>query len=160
MLPSLRLLLAFSAGLLAAAGPMGAQSRSSPRDTRQFRTTTTFVNITVPASAYDRAAGTAVVTLPRAVLGQLYAARPWTLSVRADRATFAGHAGTDAKSTSDLAIRVSGEPAFRPLSTRAVRVLAGNRTAGWIDVAIDLQLTVRLADESGSHGFRLLFDFD
>ncbi|HET7537252.1 MAG TPA: hypothetical protein VFJ90_12410 [Candidatus Didemnitutus sp.] len=155
-----RLLLAFVAVLLVTAGPAGAQQRNNPRNLRQFRTATTFVTITVPATAYNTSTGVAVVTIPRAVLGQLYAAGPWTLTARADRANFSGPPDAEPKSTSDLAIRASGDPAYQPLSTAPVRVLNGTKTAGWINVAFDLQFTTRLTDASGSHNFRVLFDFN
>jgi len=158
--PLRRLLLALAAGLLVAAGPAGAQYRPGAFRSRQFRSTTTYVAITVPVSAYDHATGLAVVTVPRAVFGRVYADRPWVLTVRAESAQAANRSGLDAKPASDLAVRASGEPGFLPLSTTPTRVLSGVQTNGWIDVALDLQLTARMTDASGSYHFGLLLDFN
>lgn len=138
---------------------MEAQFRSS-RDTRQFRPTTTFVTITVPVSAYDRATGIAIVTVPRAVVGQVSSPRPWILMARVDSAQATNRTSAETKPSTDLAIRASGEPAFRPFSPAPMRVLNGSKTDGWINVAFDLQLTARLTDPSGSYTFRVSFDFN
>jgi hypothetical protein len=155
-----RLLLAFAAGLMVAGVPTGAQFRPNTRESRQFRPSTTYVTITVPASAYNRATGVAVITVPRAVVGQLFAARPWVLTARAESASAPNRVGGASKPSTDLAIRAAGEPGFHPLTTSAVPLLTGARTDSWINVALDLQLTARLTDISGSYNFRLYFDFN
>lgn len=157
---SRRLLLALAAGLLVAVVPGGAQFRPNTRESRQFRSSTSFVTLTVPPSAYNRATGVAVVTVPRAVVGQVFASRPWALTVRAESAQASSRTGGATKPATDLAIRAGGEPAFQPLSTSPVPVLTGSRTGGWVNVALDLQLTARLTDVSGSYSFRLFFDFN
>lgn len=155
-----RLLLAFVAGLLATVGPAEAQFRPQSKDSRKFRVSTTFVTIIVPASAFDRRTGIAVVTVPRAVMGSVYSNRPWTLRVRAESLEARSSAGLESKPYSDLAIRGGNDAGFRPLSVTPTSLVTGGKTAGWQPIAIDLQLTARLTDASSAYAFRLQFDLD
>jgi len=158
--PLRRLLLVFVAGLLVTAVPAEAQFRSHSNDSTKFRVSTTFVTIIVPASAFDRRTGIAVVTVPRAVMGSVYSNRPWTLRVRAESLEARSRAGLESKAYSDLAIRGGNEAGFRPLSVTPTGVITGGKTSGWQPVAIDLQLTARLTDAGGAYAFRLKFDLD
>lgn len=158
MTPVLRRVLSLAFGLGAT---ISAPAALLPgvRNSEQFRPSTTFVSIQVPASAFDPATGLAVVPMPRAILGQLHAAHPWTLRARAGRAGVPNLGGGDDKPCTDFAIRASGTPTFKPLTPSGVPVLSGNKTNGWMDVALDLQVTARLADDSGRYVLQVLFDF-
>lgn len=158
--PLCRLLLACFAGLLVTSGPADGAFGSGGGGSQQFRTQNRFVTFTVPATAYNRATGIAVITIPRAVLGELHASKPWMLMVRAENMVANNRANTGAIPSHDLAIRASGEPGYRPLSTTPTRVLNGDKTNGWINVAMDLQFTARLGEPGGVYSFRLFFDFN
>ncbi len=158
--PLRRLLLVFVAGLLVTVGPAEAQFRSHSNDSTRFRVSTTFVTIIVPASAFDRRTGIAVVTVPRAVMGSVHSNRPWTLRVSAESLEAQSRTGAATKSCSDLAIRGGNNAGFRPLSVTPTGLITGNKTYGWQPVAIDLQLTARLSDAGGAYSFSLKFDID
>jgi hypothetical protein len=134
-------------------------ARGQSRGTLQVRVHNSSVSITVPASAFDQASGQAVVTVPRAVLAEVHATRPWILRVRSDRAKFSTSSGNSDKPCTDLAIRATGLPGFRPLSTTAAPVLTGDKTQGWVDVSFDLRFTALLTDAAGTYTLNLLFDF-
>jgi len=154
------LLLALVAGLLVTAGPAEAQFRSQGNNSTKFRVDTTFVTIIVPASAFDRRTGIAVVTVPRAIMGTVHSNRPWTLKVRAESMDAQNRTGTESKPCSDLAIRGGNNAGFRPLSVTSTGLITGGKTYGWQPVAIDLQLTARLTDAGSAYTFRLQFDID
>lgn len=158
--PLRRLLLALVAGLLVTAGPAEAQFRSHSNDSTKFRVSTTFVTIIVPATAFDRRTGIAVVTVPRAVMGTVHSNRPWTLKVRAESMDASSQTGTASKPCGDLAVRGGNNAGFQPLSVTPTGLTTGGKTYGWQPVAIDLQLTARLSDAGGAYSFSLKFDID
>jgi len=160
-----RLLLALVAGLLVTVGPAEALFRPDSRGSQKIRLNNTSVTIIVPASAFDRRTGTAVVTVPRAITGEVHSSQPWTLRVRAESGQVPNRGGTDTKSCSDLAARGSGEPSFRPLSVTPTAVIVGDKTHGWEPIAIDLQLTAQVSadgdgDAAGAYNFSIRFDID
>jgi hypothetical protein len=146
------------AGLVLVVAPVPAQIRPDSRAAKELRVSTRRVTIVVSPFDFDLTTGEAIVTLPRAIVGHGRSNSPWILTVRADSHFSIRNEGQSDKPCSDLAIRASDTPSFRPLASTPRPVKWGGDTHGRIEVATDLKFTARLTDVATEHTLELYFE--
>jgi len=123
---------------------------------------TSVVSINVPATAFNKSSGVALVTVSRGLVLQVTADASWKLQLRAPDPVFSvtGQKGTPTqKSVSDMSLRnTSGGQLIIP-SASFVQIGNGGNTHGPQELSFDVLLNATTADSPGLYTTTLELGF-